>query len=507
MTRPEASLFDRALLAIAPGLAARRMRSRRDYWAHSAAVQYGRQYEAAKGGRRNEGWVRPATSANAEVVSSFAGLTGGARQLVRDNGHAANAVNVIANNTIGTGIRAGFAADGDATERRLLELWETHAETASSGAGEIGGIYERQWVGMRSIVESGSVLLRRRRRTNRNMTLPYVVQVMEPDYLATHLDGVQVGSGRTRILSGKEYSARDELVACHLHTAHPGDTLLGTRGLGQTTRVLAADISHAFRMERAGQVQGASWFAPIMSDLRDLADTRDSYQLRQKIASCYSVFLYETEPGLGTSHAGKPTPDHVEPGLVMSIPPGKQVAFANPPGVTGMADFDRAQLMTIAVGLGSIPYEALTGDLRNVNFLSGRMGWLGFYRSIDAWRTAIVIPRICEREMQWFLEAAAVAAGIREPVRVHWVAPHRDLLDPKAEIAALREEVRLGTLAYPDLVRMRGRDPNQVIEQWAAWAEKIDERSLKFDWDPRQFSMAGNSINEHSEEISYVEDE
>ena len=75
---------------------------------HQSAAVLLRKYEAATNGRRNDGWTRPASSARSEIYGSAAGLRNGARQLVRDNGNAANAVNVLETNVIGTGIRPGF---------------------------------------------------------------------------------------------------------------------------------------------------------------------------------------------------------------------------------------------------------------------------------------------------------------------------------------------------------------------------------------------------------------
>jgi len=115
------------------------------------------------------------------------------------------------------------------------------------------------------------------------------------------------------------------------------------------------------------------------------------------------------------------------------------------------------------------------------------------------WRTSIVIPRICEREMQWFMQLAQVREGINDRVRITWTSPHRDLLDPKQEIAALKDEMRLGALSYPDMVRMRGRNPDMVIAEWEKWAKDMDSRELAFDWDPRRFSSAGNDIQQSVE--------
>jgi len=480
------SFFDRVLLAVSPQRAAARAKGRREFEQHEAAAAHLRKYEAASTGRRNDGWSRPGTSATAEVSTSAALLRNGARQLVRDNGTAANAVGVLESNVIGTGIRPGFDTGSDAVDKQLRELFEAHLESDISGAEEAGNFYARQGLGFRAIVESGSVLSRRRRR--REGALPYVVQLLEPDFLDTSKDGISRGN---RVIRGKEYNKRGDVIAYHVHLAHPGDAFLGINAHAGSVRVLASEMAHAFRMDRPGQADGVSWFAPIMTDLRDLSDTRDAYQLRQKIAACYAVFIEESEPGANTPHKGSPISDSIEPGRVESLPPGKTVSFANPPGVTGMSDFDRDQHLTIAAGLG-MPYEALTGNLANVNFLSGRLGWLAFYRNIDKWRTRLVIPKLCEPEMDWFLQFATIAIGFHEPVRVTWTAPHRDLLDPTKEIKALREEMRLGALAYPDMVRMRGRDPEQVLNSIEKWTKDIDDRELVFDWDASRMSLAGN---------------
>lgn len=489
--------IERVIAALSPGWAASRARAKIAYEQHNKALSLVRKYEGASTGRRNDGWVRPGTSANTEIASSAAGLRNGARQLVRDNGHAANALNVLETNVIGTGIRPDFEADSDAALRLIEDLWSEHVERETSGASGGGNFYTRQGLGFRTIVESGSVLLRRRKRPGSwSLPLPYQVQLLEPDYLDTTRDGQYRGND---VVCGKEYNKYGEVVAYHVYLSHPGDSLFG-RNYG-STRVRADEIAHAFRADRPGQVHGASWFAPVITTLRDLADTRDAYQLRQKIAACYTAFIMETEPGGGTSHPGQPITDHIEPGRIESLPPGKDVKFAAPPGVDGMSDFDKAQLMTIAVGLG-IPYEALTGDLRNVTFLSGRMGWLAFYRNIDSWRAKVVIPQLCEPEMRWFLQAAETSRGLNSSVRVHWISPHRDLLNPADEIKALREEMRLGALSYPDMVKMRGRDPNRVIAAIEQWKKDLDERELYFDWNCEKFSMAGNLNNQNTETTS-----
>jgi len=50
-----ASLFESALLAVAPGWAASRAKGQREFLQHKAATEHLRKYEAASTGRRNEG--------------------------------------------------------------------------------------------------------------------------------------------------------------------------------------------------------------------------------------------------------------------------------------------------------------------------------------------------------------------------------------------------------------------------------------------------------------------
>ena len=499
--RPTEPLLERIIATVIPAWGASRAMHRRAKLQHDNASLFLRQYEAATPGRRTKGWKRPATSANAEIRRGAPALRNGARQLVRDNGHAANAMSVLTANVIGTGIQAELEAESDAQTKRLSELWARHMEQNVSGAESSGNFYHRQALGFRAVVESGAVLARRRRRVDGNLPLPYQVQLMEPDLLATYLSSL---TGTGDIYQGKEYDSDGDVIAYHLHRVHPGDSFFGAaafRSIGKTIRVDAAEIAHVYRVDRPGQVDGVSWLAPIMTDLRDLADTRDAYQLRQKIAACFTAFVTEPELGSGlpASQPKVPIGEVVEPGRIESLPLGKDVQFARPPGVEGMSDFDKAQLMTIAAGIG-MPYEALTGDLRNVSFLSGRMGWLAFYRHIDAWRSHTVIPQLCDTEARWFLEACALTGAVTGPVRVTWTAPHRDLLDPLKEIKALREEMRLGMLSYADAARMRGRNPEVVLDSWETWAKKVDKRGLVFDWDPRQVALSGTSHDVMTEE-------
>lgn len=495
--------FEKIIETVSPSWAASRAQARRAKLQNEIAAEQLRKYEAAAGGRRTSGVIATGASANVEISSSAAITRNRARQLVRDNALAANAVTVIANNTIGKGISPEISGRTKIAEKRASERWNAWAGSTqcdADGAQTFAGI---ESLVMRTVVESGSCLVRRRIRSSAaGLSVPLQIQVIEPDYLDTTKDH---SGTEKQIIRGKQYDAKTgKLEGYWIYTEHPGQAN-SLAHFGKSVFVPAEEILHIFRQDRPGQVDGITWFAPVMNTIRDLMDTRDAYQLRQKIAACFTAFVHDMDAqGLGGGGGQHdPITDHVEPGLVQVLPPGKNVTFASPPGVDGMADFDRLQQIAIASGLG-VPYEALSGDLRNVSFLSGRLGWLAFYRNIDSWRNNMIIPQLCAGVFRWFAEAVEIellVSGVQNPqLSATWTPPDRDMLDPEKELAALRDEQRLGALPWSELVRMRGRDPEKVLEQIKKWNKAFDDAEIVTDGDPRRMSRAGNTNTENPAE-------
>lgn len=483
-----------------PGIAAKRAENSRRLLTEKIVTENLRSFEAGKLGGRNSDWRPNRGDGNTSVKMSAAVIRNRARQMIRDNPHAENMQRVVVANTIGTGITGEVITSNKNTKKAITKLYKQHMESTDIDADGLCDLYGLQDMALSTIFESGSVLVRRRkRRSSDGLALPFQIQLLEPDFLDTTKDGTQPNGNY--IIQGKEYNKRGKLVQFHIYTEHPGATVLGGRSYRSIT-VPAKDMVHVFMPRRPGQVDDVSWLKSVMVTLSDLADTRDAYQLRQKIAACFAVFLQDHDlagtPGgglSGPSNVNLEMFSHIEPARVQDVPAGKEVKFADPPGVEGMSDFDKAQLRTTSVGPG-IPYEALTNDLSGVNFLSGRMGWLSFYRNIDRWRTRMILPLMLKRIEAWFLEAVELQTGIQtRDCSLKWIAPHRDLLDPVKELTALRDEARMGTLPFDELCRMRGRDPEETLELMSKWQVEFDKNELVLDIDGRKFSRAGNATS------------
>src|SRR5262249_35547454 len=149
--------------------------------------------------------------------------------------------------------------------------------------------------------------------------------------------------------------------------------------------------------DRAGQVRGVPWGSSVLLKIRDFDDYDydDAQLMRQKIAACFAGFLMDKEvPEASSDH--ETGLEHINPGTIAKLPPGKEIVFGNPP-VVGLEyqPYATVTLRSIATGF-DVPYESLTQDYSQVNFSSGRMGWLEFHRNIEQWRWHMMIPNFCD---------------------------------------------------------------------------------------------------------------
>ena len=168
--------LDRAIGVVAPGAGLRRARQRQ------AMGILARAYEGARLGRRTEGWVAAGTGANAEIAPAIARLRDRSRDLVRNNPYAAKAVTALVSNMIGTGLLPRARAATPELAAAADRLWSVFSGAADAdGLTDFAGL---QALIVRSLVESGEVLVRlRERRVEDRLPVPLQLQVLEADHL------------------------------------------------------------------------------------------------------------------------------------------------------------------------------------------------------------------------------------------------------------------------------------------------------------------------------------
>jgi len=433
-----------------------------------------RKYDGASRTKRNKNWRVTDTSKDEEVRGASKILRDRARDLYNNNPYAKRGVDVIVNNTIGSGIIPDFIDDN---LEKQFKLW-----TSQSDYHGRSNFYSMQSLMMETIVRDGEVLIRRhRKRSSDGLALPLQIELIEPDFLALDKNG-SLDNGNT-IIMGVEYDSKNQRKAYHLYEERPGSLSFSNK----TFRVSARNIIHGFKVERPNQSRGITWLHAIMQRLRDFDDWEDSQLIKMKLSTCFMGFIRESE--VSDEEIMEEEEDYsLEPGTMKKLPPGTDIEFPDLPKIEGLTEYNKNVLHSIAVGLG-ITYQQLTNDLSSVNYSSIRAGHLEFQRNLVSWRKHTVYP-ILEEIIKWVIEAGNLQ-GIPGNSEYSFTPPRREMIDPVKEIPALSQAIRSGLMSWSEVQRAQGNDPEAKALEIQKDFNRFDKLKLVLDIDPRQVQKNG----------------
>jgi lambda family phage portal protein len=425
-----------------------------------------RQFEGAKKSRRTEGWLTTNRGPNADIKAALGTLIQRHQDLVDSDPWCKRAIEVIVSNAIGEGIE-GAPMKGTKAYAQGWQDWAASTECDFHGRSNLYGLQE---LAMRTIAVRGSVLIRRRVEPSMAASglVPLQLQLMEPDWLDTTRDD------GAKIIGGKVYDDWGRWQGAYLWDQHPGESNISTLRLSSTF-VPVRDLLHVYEMRRPAQYTGIPWGTTVILRARDMGDYESAEILKQKLAACFAGFITDTD--LEADREGDEITETIEPGLLQRLAPGQAITFANPPQVEGYGDFMKQNLRAIAVGYG-ITYESLTGDLTDVNFSSGRMGWLEFNRNVGRWRWNMLIPQMLDPVAGWYRELAQVTNAGRVPRRMAWTPPLREMIQPREEIGYLTDAVKAGFMTLSEVQRSFGYVPSDLLDELAEDLRQARERGL-----------------------------
>lgn len=485
---------------LAGGARVSRPRRRRD--ARRTGGQ--RDYEAAGQGRNNAGWWAPNTAANVEVRKSLTILRSRSRDLIRNNGTAANIIEKLTANLIGDGIRPRANTGDRNLDKRVNDLWSEWVKVADPFHGL--DFYGVQDLACRAWLESGEVMIRKRiRRLDDGLPVPLQLEVLESDLLDPFRLAELPNGGR--VVAGVEFDPLGRRSGYWILPFHPGDQLVGSNLLvipGWTSRfVSAGDMIHLYRPTRPGQVRGVPWLSPVAQDIRDLDDYGYAERVRKRIEACMVAFVMGNTPSDVLPDADGISPsvedangDPIEefsPGMIALVRDGKTITVSAPNASPDYPGYMKAERLEIAAGAG-VTYEQATGDLSGVSFASYRVGRVEFFRAMRKIHKLIMIPKVCAPVWGWFTELAQASGAL--PLRkggypCRWSEPRFESIERDKDAGADKLEMRNGTRDGFDIIASYGRDPVEVLEQAKEFYALLDELGLVFDTDPRKVAAPG----------------
>lgn len=476
------NFINKVLAPFAPGLVVRRIRSQ---IAVTLLEKQVRKFEGAGRGRRFPDSGQIGTSTNLQISSALPLLRERSRNLVQNNPYAKNAVKRIANNVVGVGIVATPVSSkkNKKAEKEIKALWKKWAESRECDFDGMNNFYGLEKLSIKTVVKSGSCFARRIwiKKGKKNTTIPLKIQLLTPDFIDHNKTNQYMDNGEY-ILNGVQFNKEGQRIAYWVFDKNP------TEFNAQSRPVPASDIEPVFDMDEPGQVHGIPFFSTVILRMQDFDDYEDAQLMKQKVAACFSAFVQDADFNQATIDSSKSDTnllDRLEPGGIEYLAPGKTITFASPPATDGFSDYSRQNLQGQAAGIG-LSYEAFSGDLKNVNFSSGRMGWLEFQKNVEDWQWNMMVPMFCDPIWRWFVEAANIAGKLDDmEMTAIWTAPRREMIDPVKETLALVKQVRSGFLSWQDAVRQLGYSPEDILAQLKEDKENFDKIGVMPESDPR----------------------
>jgi len=457
-------------------------RARKAKDAKLQAQDYGirAQYDVGGNGRRMRGWNPPHSGPN-RALQGLPKIRDRSRDATRNDGAAAAGVSHWTTNLIGTGIvpRAKRITD-KAKKSASIDRWNEWVRV--SDADGVLNFYGQQTLVTRAWFESGECFVRLRyRRPTFGMAVPLQVQLIESDYVpmldTDYWPGMMTGN---RIRSGIELNNMSQRVAYWIFRAHPVDFFSVQVDMTMLVRVPADEILHVFEPKRPGQLRGVPDFSPVLARLRNIADFDDAVLERQKLANLFAAFLKKPAPDADGLDAmsGKPIEygddgspmAQLAPGIFQELLPGEEVQFSTPPdGGANYAEYMRTQFLGASAGQG-LPYELVTGDIRQVSDRTLRVIINEFRRFAEQRQWQIIIPQFCQPVRDAYVDQAVLAGEVSasdadDEKRVEW-SPHGwEYLHPVQDVQAKQAEVQAGFRSRDSVIAEQGDDPEIVDEE------------------------------------------
>jgi lambda family phage portal protein len=470
-----ARAIDRTVETIAPMHGLRRAQAR------NALALSNKAYDAADRNRFRDS-VRDFGSGNNAVVGSGLYVRNMARHLDRNHDIVSGGLHTLAQNIIGaTGIGVEPQPrnrNGDVLEDlafQLSMLWSDFCKrpevTWQHDNGSMERLLCRTWLrdgeGLAQELIGPVPLL------DHGTRVPYSLEMIEPDLLPW--DFTEPGRGITQ---GVQRNAWGRPVAYHLYKQHPGEMLAL---LGETKSVPAERMMHIKLVDRIGQVRGISLLASVLTRLDDLKDYEESERIAAKIAACFAAFIIKGD----ATHLPEGVPDkdrtaRLSPGMVFdTLRPGESVGTVdtNRPN-PNLEGWRNGQLRAGASGF-RISFSSFAKNY-NGTYSAQRQELVEQYGAYGVLSQEF-IGAIARRKYERFAAVALATPGLlRIPSDfaamsigdAMYVAPQMPWINPmhEAEAMALLEEHTY--MSGPEIIRRRGANPRDVLDQQSAWIER-----------------------------------
>lgn len=478
------NLLDRLVAYVSPEAAFRRSRYR--------TLMAG--YDASKPSTLRK-FSRDHMSGDFHARKESRALRAQARHLDRNHDIARGALNVLVNNVVGAqgiGIEPQpRSVSGELLEdlaQQLQNLWKnwtrypevSHQHNWAACQRLLCRTWMRDGETFAQMVEGNVAKLDHR------TTVPFSLEMLEADQVPTE-DELFVKDGQGGILR----NAWGQPYAYRVLKVHPGSGYLSAMaGLSDLRTIPADRMLHLKLVDRISQSRGVSVFASVITRLEDLKDYEESERIAAKIAASMAAYIKKGNPDLydgNKDDQGNPKARAMRfaPGMIFDdLAPGEEIGTidTNRPNVNLPAHRD-GQLRAVAGGLGA-SYSSISRNY-NGTYSAQRQEmveqWTNYQVLAEAFTSQIVQP-VWER----FVALAVISGAIDVPAEIDpaslddalFITQQMPWIDPGKEADAYEKLEANCHISGPEIIRRRGGNPRDVIDQQSKWTAMKNKAGL-----------------------------
>jgi len=321
--------------------------------------------------------------------------------------------------------------------------------------------------------------------------VPYSLELFESDMFPLEFNDASRG-----IRQAVERNAWGRARAFWAYRSDPAEGLRVPTA-SDLKRIPAERVLQIATVDRIHQVRGVSEFASVLLRLDDIKDYEESERVAAKIAARITAVIKKGGPDMYNpdrdtierDSAGNPLPREMrlEAGTIIDgLAPGEDVGMleTNRPN-PNLITFRQGQLRAVAAGVGA-SYSSLARDY-NGTWSAQRQElveqWVHYATLADEFTGMFVRP-----VWESFVQAADLSGVVPIPADVPrqladdalFIGQSMPWIDPIKEANAWETLVRAGFASEVEVMRKRGVNPRDVLEQIAEWRRDTSERGLVF---------------------------
>jgi len=302
-----------------------------------------------------------------------------------------------------------------------------------------------------------------------------------------------------KIIQGIQKNGWGQPKKYYFYRHHPGDINVYTHQALDLKAFDAELINHLRLRDRISQLRGVSVFAAVMTRLDDIKDYEESERIAAKIAASMAAYIKKGQPEMYEPDMNNdPRSLKFSPGMVFDdLSPGEEVGMidTNRPNPQ-LIEYRKGQLRAVAAGTGA-------------NFSTISRSYEGSYSSqrqelVEGWTnykvlTSEFISGMARPTWETFVKMAVLDGLVTVPADIDplslddalFIGPSMPWIDPAKEEKANILAERANHVSGPEIIRKRGGNPRNVLDQAVRWRKQQQDRKLVSTADPANDNQGG----------------